>query len=290
MRPDGLKRPVLLVAHGSRDPRAAATTRALARTVAAVRPGLDVRVAFLELAEPRPADVLRGMPAGTVVVPLLLTRAYHGAVDLPAQVAGFDCTITETLGSVSEPLLDALTRRLSPGRFDSGRFDSGRFDSGRFDSGRFDSGRFDSGRFDFDALVLAAAGTRVEAARATVREVAVALGGRLGLPCRVAYAAGATPSGAEAVAALQNQGARRVGVASYFLAPGRLYDAVTSSALEAGAVAAAPPLGASWQIAELILSQVDSATTHRHIAGSLSGNATTPEVAQNNRSPLGLRG
>jgi len=238
MRPEGLRRPVLLVAHGSRDPRAAATTRALARTVAAVSPGLDVRVAFLELAEPRPAEVLRAMPAGAVVVPLLLTRAYHGAVDLPAQVAGFDCTITDTLGSVSVPLLEALTRRLpaAPG--------------------------------GFDALVLAAAGTRVDAARATVREVAAALGERLGLPCRVAYAAGATPGGAEAVTALRNEGAQRVGVASYFLAPGRLYDTVTRSALGAGAVVAAPPLGASWPIAELILSQVDSATTHSRIAAA----------------------
>src|ERR1051326_6280711 len=96
----GMRRSVLLVAHGSRDPRAAATTRALARAVAAVRPGLDVRVGFLELSQPRPAEVLAAMPAGTVVVPLLLTRAYHGTVVLPAQVAGFDCVITGTLGSV----------------------------------------------------------------------------------------------------------------------------------------------------------------------------------------------
>lgn len=229
-----LRKSVLLVAHGSRDPRAAATTRALARTVAAVRPGLDVRVAFLELSQPRPADVLAAMPAGTVVVPLLLTRAYHGTIDLPAQVAGFDCVITSTLGSVSEPLLSALVRRLPPG--------------------------------GYDALVLAAAGTRVEPAREAIGSVAYALGERLGLPCRVAYAAGATPNGFEAVAALRNAGARRVGVASYFLAPGRLYDTVTRSAVEAGAVAVAPPLGASWRIAELIMSQVDGAQQQSPLA------------------------
>jgi sirohydrochlorin ferrochelatase len=226
-----LGKSVLLVAHGSRDPRAAGTTRALARTVAALRPGLDVRVAFLELSRPGPAEVLAAMPAGTVVVPLLLTRAYHGAVDLPAQVAGFDCVITDTLGSVSEPLISALAKRLPPG--------------------------------DFDSLVLAAAGTRVESGRRTVREVAEALGARLGLPCRLAYAAGSAPNGSEAVAALRNDGARRVAVASYFLAPGRLYDTVTRSAMEAGAVAVAPPLGASWRIAELVVSQVDSAAMAR---------------------------
>jgi len=228
----------LLVAHGSRNPRAAATTRALARTVAAVRPGLDVRVAFLELSQPPPAEVLAAMPAGTVVVPLLLTRAYHGAVDLPAQVAGFDCVIADTLGSVSEPLLSALARRLPPG--------------------------------DYDAVVLAAAGTRVESARQTVHEVAEALGKRLGLPCRVAYAAGAAPNGSEAVAALRNAGARRVAVASYFLAPGRLYDTVTRSALDAGALAVAPPLGASWSIAELVMSQVDSAAASHNSQSPLA--------------------
>lgn len=218
--------PVLLVAHGSRDPRAQATTRALARTVAAVRPGLDVRVAFLEQVSPQPAAVLATMPAGTVVVPLLLTKAFHGCVDLPAQVDGFDCVITDTLGEPSAPLLTALVKRLP--------------------------------REPFDGLVLAAAGTRVVQARATVERVAAALSDRLGVPCAVGYAAGATPSGASAVDSLRSRGARRVGVAAYFLAPGRLYDLVTADALRAGAIAAARPLGASWQMAELILDRMDA--------------------------------
>jgi sirohydrochlorin ferrochelatase len=217
---------VLLVAHGSRDPRAQATTRALARTVAAVRPGLDVRVAFLEQVAPQPGAVLATMPAGTVVVPLLLTKAFHGSVDLPAQVAGFDCVITETLGEPSELLLAALTRRLP--------------------------------RQPFDGLVLAAAGTRVAEARTTVERVAAALSERFSVPCAVGYAAGATPSGASAVDGLRARGARRVVVASYFLAPGRLYDLVIAGALGAGAVAAAPPLGASWPLAELILDRIDA--------------------------------
>ncbi|HCT78261.1 MAG TPA: hypothetical protein DGT23_17130 [Micromonosporaceae bacterium] len=217
---------VLLVAHGSRDPRAAATTRALARTVAAVRPGLDVRVAFLEQATPQPAEVLAAMPAGTVVVPLLLTNAFHGTVDLPNQVAGFDCVVTDTLGAPTDTLLSALSHRLP--------------------------------RKAFDALVLAAAGTRVVSARAEVERVAAALSERHGVPCAVAYAAGATPSGASAVSALQAAGACRIVVASYFLAPGRLYDLVTASALSAGAIGAAAPLGASWQLAQLILDRIDS--------------------------------
>jgi sirohydrochlorin ferrochelatase len=218
-------RAVLLVAHGSRDPRAQASTRALARTVAAVRPGLDVRVAFLEQVAPQPAAVLASMPPGTVVVPLLLTNAFHGSVDLPAQVAGFDCVIADTLGEPSAKLLAALTARLP--------------------------------REPFDGLVLAAAGTRVAAARGTVESVAEALSDRFRVPCAVGYAAGATPSGASAVDTLRACGARSVVVSSYFLAPGRLYDLVTASALGAGAIAAAPPLGASWPLAELILDRIE---------------------------------
>ncbi len=164
------------------------------------------------------------MPAGSVVVPLLLTNAFHGSIDLPAQVAGHDCVITDTLGAPTEPLLTALSKRLP--------------------------------HTDFDGLVLTAAGTRMAHARAGIEDVAAALSDRFAVPCRVAYAAGATPTGAEAVAALHSRGCRRVVTASYFLAPGRLYDMVTASAFSAGAIAAAAPLGASWHLAELILDRV----------------------------------
>jgi sirohydrochlorin ferrochelatase len=238
--------PVVLVAHGSRAPQAAATTRALARAVAAARPGLDVRVAFLELAMPRPAQVLSACSAGggarPVVVPLLLTKAYHGRIDLPAQVRGFDCAVTDTLGAVSAPLLAGLARRLdevAPGR-----------------------------RADYDAVVLAAAGTTVLTARVGVAEVARELGAQLGVPCQEAYASAAGPTGAEAVESLRAAGARRVAVASYFLAPGRLYDTVVASAVQAGAVAAAAPLGAARELVRLILQQVDAIDEVRLLAAA----------------------
>src|SRR5262245_51501766 len=199
-------KPLLLVAHGSRDPRAALTTRALARVVAAARPGLDVRVSFLELAEPDPATVLRAMGVPAVVVPLLLTNAYHGRIDLPAQVAGFDVALAPPLGQVSEHLLDGLVQRLHNATAPTA----------------------------YNGIVLAAAGTRVRAARATVEQVAQALGERLGVPTQVAYAAGASPTGGEAVRMLRERGADRVAVAAYFLACGQLYAAVTGSAVQAG--------------------------------------------------------
>ncbi len=67
---------LVAVAHGSRDPRSAATIDALAAEVRSLRPDLDVRVSFLDLSAPRLADVLDGVAADghrhAVVVPLLL--------------------------------------------------------------------------------------------------------------------------------------------------------------------------------------------------------------------------
>lgn len=98
----------------------------------------------------------------------------------------------------------------------------------------------------------------MRAARATVEKVAQALSERLGAPAQVAYAAGAQPTGGEAVRMLRERGAHRVAVAAYFLACGQLYATVTDSAVRAGAVAVAAPLGASWELARLILDRYDS--------------------------------
>jgi sirohydrochlorin ferrochelatase len=236
MRPARLA--VVLVAHGSRDPRAAASTEALARAVAAAHPGWEVHASYLDHAGPRPLDVLAGLSARghrrAVLVPLLLTAAYHGRVDVPAvadaaRAAGLPIavTIADVLGPVSPVLVAGLVRRLPD--------------------------------TTLDAVVLAAAGTRDAAARATVEEAAAALGARIGVPSAVAYASAAPPTAAAAVSALRAAGAERVGVAAYFLAPGRLYDAAVESALSAGAVAVAPPLGAAPELVRLIGMRVDEA-------------------------------
>ena len=229
--------PLLLVAHGSADPRAAAANRALARAVRARHRG-PVRVAFLDHAGPRPDAAVRALAAegwsGVTVVPLLLTAAYHARVDLPAVLdrvgAGLDIRVADVLGPVGglvpAGLLGALRRRLV---------------------------------FPFDAVVLAAAGTRDRAALSTVEHAARALGARLGVPCRPAYASASAPTGGEAVRALRAAGARRVAVASYFLAPGRLYDAVATSARDAGAVAVAEPLGDAPDLARVVLARAAAA-------------------------------
>ncbi|MEQ4303364.1 CbiX/SirB N-terminal domain-containing protein [Plantactinospora sp. B6F1] len=258
--------PVVLVAHGSGDPRAARATGALARAVAAARPGLLVRASYLDHGPPRPGAVLAELEAAghrrAVLVPLLLTAAYHGRVDIPAAVgaareAGLRMPVrtAEVLGptapglgptapGVVDPrLLTALLRRLAEAVGPARR------------GGAVEALR-DAG---VDGLVLAAAGTRDAAARGTVVQVAEALGRVTGLPARVGYASAAPPTAGTAVGALREAGARRVAVATYFLAPGRLCEAALASAGEAGAVALAAPLGDVPELVQLVLGRLDAA-------------------------------
>ena len=181
--------------------------------------------------------------SSAVLVPLLLTNAYHGRVDVPGEVdaarsagARIEVAVADVLGPVSPLLVDGLIRRL-PGA-------------------------------DLDAVVLAAAGTRDAAARATVEQAAVALGTRLAVPPAVAYASAAPPTAGEAVARLRAAGAARVGVAAYFLAPGRLYDGMVASALSAGAVAVGQPLVDAPELVRLVESRVLAAVRPRTAAAA----------------------
>ena len=82
---------LIALAHGSRDPRSAATITALVDDVRALRPDLRIEPAFLELSKPSFATVVSKLVrAGfddIVVVPLLLTEAYHAKVDVPSAIA-----------------------------------------------------------------------------------------------------------------------------------------------------------------------------------------------------------
>jgi sirohydrochlorin ferrochelatase len=222
-------RPLVLAAHGSRDPRSAATIRQLAGRVAARWAG-PVTAAFLDFDQPSVADALRTYSDAPIVLPLLLTSAYHGRVDLPQVVRACGVgEITEVLGP-AEPgvapdhrLVAALLRRVS---------------------------ELES---EFDGLVLIAAGTSHSPARSTVDGVAAALSTVLHVPCLVGYASASEPTAAQAVAAVRVLGATRIVAASYFLAAGRLYDAAAASARAAGALTVAAPLGDAPEIVDLVL-------------------------------------
>lgn len=81
--------PLVIVAHGSTDPRFAAVVHTVAARVRALAGPVDVRTGYLEHGPPHVADVAI---AGAVAVPLLLSTGYHVRVDLPAQAPGVRVT------------------------------------------------------------------------------------------------------------------------------------------------------------------------------------------------------
>jgi hypothetical protein len=81
--------PIMIAcAHGTSNTQGAAEVNALRDGIAALRPGLDVREAYVDVQQPDLVDVVAGLPAGesAVVVPLLLSVGYHVKVDIARAV------------------------------------------------------------------------------------------------------------------------------------------------------------------------------------------------------------
>jgi sirohydrochlorin ferrochelatase len=103
------------LAHGSRDPRAAAAVRGL---MSAVRlPEVTAHAAFLELSEPDLTTLIRRHEIDeAIVVPLLFSDAFHAGTDVPEQVAaaeqatGARLRIAGILG-LDTPVLRAVRAR-----------------------------------------------------------------------------------------------------------------------------------------------------------------------------------
>jgi len=228
--------PVVALAHGSRDPRSAATIEDLVGVIRDRQPALEVRTAFLDLSAPRLFDVLSAVHAEghreAVVVPLLLGSAYHARVDIPgalARAAGrfplLNLRVADVLGP--DPRLDdAVLRRLLEAGVDSADPSVG--------------------------VVLAGAGSSHRPANDAVAAVARRIRRRTRWAGVIAAFAAADPDVPAAIAALRARGARTIGVGSWFLAPGRLPDRVAAQAVaSAPNVRIAAPLGTD--IAEIVI-------------------------------------
>jgi sirohydrochlorin ferrochelatase len=231
---------LVALAHGSRDPRSAATINALVAEVRAMRPDLRIEAAFLDLSRPSFTTVVdRLVKAGfdeIVVVPLLLSEAFHARIDVPSAVAeqaarheGLQIRATAILGhemSFLEVLDQRLREALAAARCR-----------------------------ELDALVLAAAGSSDPLANQAVARLARVWGAHHKLPVKAAYASSAPPATGEAVRAFRHEGRRHIAVASLFLAPGSLIDRASELAIDAGAVAVSEPLGADPAVARTVLAR-----------------------------------
>jgi len=253
-----LSDPVLVaVAHGSADPRASATIGELMATTAeratarGLRP-LDLRTAYLGHAPPSLPQVMGTIEADRPVrvLPLLLTSAYHSKADIPRMLTRVTAEFPRlrvSYGATLGPhplLLSALERRLAEADPGAERADRAR-----------------------TGVVLAAAGSSDPQANATITRLAAQWQERGGwFAVSPAYASAADPSPAAAVTDLLRAGASRVVVATYLLAPGLFADRIRTSSLAAGAAAVSPALGASPEVADVLLDRFCQARSLRHTA------------------------
>lgn len=233
--------PVLLViAHGSRDPRHAATVHALVRRVRAQRPGLRVETGFLDFNIPSVNGVLESLAAegvrDVIALPLLLTRAFHAKSDIPAVLRAAPRRLrirqAEVLGP-SPLLLSALERRL-------------------YEAGLTPAHRSSTG------VVLASAGSTDPEALAVIADIAREWRHTGWRAVRPAFASASGPRTEDAVRELRELGCARVAVARYVLAPGFLPDRIARGAAEADVLT--DVLGPAPEVARVLLERYDEAS------------------------------
>ncbi|MCB5906644.1 sirohydrochlorin chelatase [Streptomyces pinistramenti] len=241
--------PLLVIAHGSRDPRHAATVSALCARVRALCPGLRVEVGYLDFNAPAVPRALERLSAegvrDVVALPLLLTRAFHAKSDIPAALREATSRLpqltvhqADVLGP-SALLTAALERRLE-------------------EAGLRPGDRRSTG------VVLASAGSSDPEAIAVIAETAREWQRTAGwCAVRPAFASASLPRTADAVRALRGDGAARVAVAPYVIAPGRLPDRIARGAREAGADILGPVLGPAPELARLLLRRYDASAPAR---------------------------
>ena len=230
---------LLAVAHGSKDPAATDTIRALAGEVERLAPVLDIQVAFVQDAAPSLPDALDAAGPDVVIVPLLLSTGYHLTTDIAGAATAIDTAITargtlapRVAGPLGpDPLLvTALAGRLAEAGVPLGA-----------------------------PVVLAAAGSSDPQAAGQVQAQADLLAAERGAPVVVGYAAAGEPTVSAAVRELRAATGGPVAVATYLLAPGQFHDRLAGS----GADWVTAPLGAHPAVAALI---IDRYRTHRTAA------------------------
>lgn len=207
----GVQPALIACSHGTASDAGRAAVAGLVSAVAARRPDLDVRAAFVDVERPRITEVLDGLGGAPArVVPLLLSAGYHVHVDLAEATAGHPGTTLAAAIGPDPRLATLLVGRLA-----------------------------DAGLRDDDVVLVASAGSSDSRAVEDCRDLAEALGQRIGRPSPAAYLSAAQPRLDEAVRrARSDHASARVVVATYLLAPGFFTDLAARS----GADVVTPPL------------------------------------------------
>jgi sirohydrochlorin ferrochelatase len=231
---------LVLTAHGSADPRSAASAHEVAQTIRMMRRDVDVRVAFCEQNLPNLRDVLAECRRNAVVVPLLLADAYHARIDIPALIAesGTYARQADVLGE-DDRLIHVLRQRLAHAGVSPLDPDVG--------------------------VLVTAVGSSRPAANARTASVAEYLVQQTRWTATTAFATGPHPTPAEAADILRARGASRLVIAPWFLAHGRITDHIAEYA-RAQRILMAEPLGPHRLVADTVLDRFDDAVAARAVA------------------------
>lgn len=239
--------PLVAVAHGSRDPRSARAVAAALDTVRAENPGLDVRLAFLDLNTPSVGQVLDALAADghrqVAVVPLLLGSAFHARVDLPALLHE---------AQQRHPLLEVLC---SPILGD---------DDLLVDAARdlITATGVSADDPSVGIAVCAVGSRRPEANRATELVVPRILAGTAWTQAAACFAT-TGPSVGTTLADLTSRGAHTVVLTPWILAPGLLWDRACAEADSLGHVRVAQTLTRHDAVARVITERYTEAVHRR---------------------------
>jgi sirohydrochlorin cobaltochelatase len=245
--------PLLIAAHGTRDPAGVEAFQALAARVAAraAQDGIEVAGGFIELSEPPLRDAVAALAATApriVAVPLMLVAAGHAKGDIPAALArehtrhpGVTFTYARTLGP--HPLLiELLNTRIAA-----------------------------VGGDPRPAILVVARGSTDPDANADVVKTARLLWEGRDYPlAETAFVSLARPDVTEGLErcrllSASQHGARRIVVAPYFLFPGVLPDRVAEQAARYAAahpeldIAVADVLGDCDELAALVFERYHEA-------------------------------
>ncbi|MEG9226342.1 sirohydrochlorin chelatase [Aeromicrobium sp. Sec7.5] len=220
---------LVLCSHGTADPAGQEVIRRVAAAVRRAAHPFEVHESVVDVEDHRLGGVLADLRRPAVVVPLLLSGGFHLHHDITEAVADHPAAVVaRPLGP--EPALAALgARRLH-----------------------------DIGATHDDVVVLAGSGSSDPRALQDVDSAAALLRAHWGGTVRVGHLGRFGTPAAEVVAAARQDGARRIVVASYLLAPGYFQNTLLAVGAD---LVTAPLLSASpdHEVVDLVVRRFERA-------------------------------
>ncbi|NLT29971.1 MAG: hypothetical protein GXX86_05850 [Propionibacterium sp.] len=231
---------LVLLAHGSRDPKVVAVTHAMRKDMQECRPSLDVHIAFIDHCP----------PTGPQVVGQLARRGVQEVVFVPLEIGSAQHAGAEALAAVEKARLShpgvkmIASRPIGPEACLLGLVDR-----------RLREALARKHVEQLDALVLSTAGVDEVRSRSLLARRGRQWAANHRLPVVVAHATGAGPNVVEAVQHLRGQGRRHVAVGSWFLTGDETWHTQAMQAIGAGAVSVSAPLGGGPEVREIAMNR-----------------------------------